>query len=84
MSWQARNTWLDAAWVAIEAGGNIDKETALALVSTNLERLLGLEVETQEQKDMADIVAWEGGDIFSMSSKVVAVIAGARGQIDVM
>lgn len=78
-NWEARNAWFDAAWVAIEAGGKLDKETALAIVSTNLEQLLGLEIQTQP-----DMVAWQGGDIFSMSSKVVAVISGVREKIDIM
>lgn len=78
-SWQARNAWFDAAWVAIEAGGTLDKETALGLVSTNLEKLLGLEVETNQ-----DLVAWHGGDVFDMSSKVAAVISRTREQIDIM
>jgi hypothetical protein len=69
----------DAAWVAIEAGGELDKETALGLVSSNLERLLGLDVKTNR-----DLVAWSGGDIFDMSSKVVAVISNAREEIDIM
>lgn len=80
-SWQARNAWFDAAWVAIEAGGKLDEATALGLVSTNLEQLLGLEIQTQGQ---ADIVAWQGGDIFSMNSKVVAVVSSARQQIDIL
>jgi hypothetical protein len=53
------------------------------LVSTNLEQLLGFENEAQTQQGI-DVVAWKGGDIFSMSSKVAAVISGARGLIDIM
>jgi hypothetical protein len=76
--WQARNAWFDAAWVAIEAGGKIDKETALALVSSNLERLL-----LGEERANQDLVAWQG-DIFDMNSKVIAVISNARGQVDIL
>ena len=69
----------DAAWIAIEAGGELDKETVLGLVSSNLEHLLGLDVKTNQ-----DLVAWRGGDIFDMSSKVVAIISHAREVVDVM
>ncbi|CAG7854860.1 SubName: Full=Related to carbohydrate esterase family 9 protein-Laccaria bicolor {ECO:0000313/EMBL:CCA72748.1} [Serendipita indica DSM 11827] len=78
-SWQARNLWFDAAWAAIEAGGNLDKETALGLVSTNLETLLGVDVQTQP-----DLVAWKGGDVFDLSSKVVAIVSGAKGLVDIL
>ena len=69
----------DAAWVAIEAGGELDRETALGLVSSNLEHLLGLDVNTNQ-----DLVAWHGGDVFDMSSKVVAIISHAREEVDIM
>jgi hypothetical protein len=78
-NWQARNAWFDAAWEAINAGGDLDKETALSLISINLEKLLGLELE--EQREM---VVWQGGDVFEMQSKVIAVISKPREQVDVM
>jgi hypothetical protein len=77
--WQARNAWFDAAWVAIEAGGKLDKEMALALVSSNLERLL-----LGEERANQDLVAWHGGDIFDMNSKVIAVISNTREQVDIL
>ncbi|KAG8769002.1 hypothetical protein FRC15_004828, partial [Serendipita sp. 397] len=78
-SWQARNAWFDAAWVAIEAGGSVDKETALSLISSNVEYLLGVDVQNQP-----DYVAWHGGDVFDLSSKVVAIVSGAKERIDVL
>lgn len=47
---------------------------ALALVSTNLEKLLGLEIEGE----MMDLVAAEGGNVFDLSAKVLGVISSER------
>ncbi|PVF97468.1 hypothetical protein CPB86DRAFT_807236 [Serendipita vermifera] len=78
-NWQARNAWFDAAWEAINAGGDLDRETALGLISVNLEKLLGLEL-----KGHREMVVWRGGDVFDMHSKVVAVISKPRQQVDIM
>ncbi|CAG8732051.1 9724_t:CDS:2, partial [Acaulospora colombiana] len=74
-NWQARNAWFDAAWEAINAGGDLDRETALGLISVNLEKLLGLEFKGQRE-----MVVWQGGEVFDMHSKVVAVISKPREQ----
>ncbi|EGO21300.1 hypothetical protein SERLADRAFT_417630 [Serpula lacrymans var. lacrymans S7.9] len=66
----ARNTRFEVAWAALESNGTINRAEALALATTNLEKALGL-------VDVAmpnDLVAYEGGDIFDIQSKVVAVI----------
>lgn len=76
-NWQARNARFDIAWAAIESGGNINKDTAIALVSSNLEELLGLDVETEPE-----LVAYQGGDILDFHSKVVAVVSPKRGHVD--
>lgn len=65
---------------AIEAGGRLSKEEALAIGSVNLEKLLGAEVE----EGYADLVATKGGDLLEMSSKVVAVISPARKLVHLM
>ncbi|KAF8514437.1 hypothetical protein BU17DRAFT_68372 [Hysterangium stoloniferum] len=57
-SMDSRNARFDAAWVALEAG-LLDKH-ALSLVSSNLEKLLGAEVSSEEANPMA----YYGGDIF--------------------
>ncbi|KAF9462476.1 carbohydrate esterase family 9 protein [Collybia nuda] len=72
--WQSRNLPFDVAWVAIEAGGRISKEEAIAIGSTNVEKLLGAEVEDES----GDLVATQGGDLLETSSKVVAVISPVR------
>ncbi|KAI0038899.1 carbohydrate esterase family 9 protein [Auriscalpium vulgare] len=79
-SWSARNTRFDVAWAAIEAGGRISKLEALALASTNLEKLLGGTAEVA--LGMPDLVATAGGDLLSFESKVVGVISARRQAVD--
>ncbi|KDQ57532.1 hypothetical protein JAAARDRAFT_35246 [Jaapia argillacea MUCL 33604] len=69
--WSARNLFFDIAWAALEAGGRISEVQALSL-SSNLEKLLGGEVEVTGP---TELVAIEGGSVFDMTSKVVAVIS---------
>lgn len=78
--WDARNVRFDLAWVALEAGRRISRAQAYALASTNLEKLVGGDVEATAA--VADLVVTEGGDLLSMESRVVAVIAGRRGDVD--
>ena len=77
-SWQGRNQRFELAWAAINADGLISDEEAIAIGSTNLEELLGLEVKTQ-----GDLVAYRGGQAFEMTSKVVAVVSESRAHVDV-
>ena len=78
-AWQGRNQRFELAWAAINAGGLISYEEAINIGSTNLERLLGLEVKSQ-----GDLVAYRGGGMFEMTSKVIAVISESRGHIDLL
>ncbi|KAI1784449.1 composite domain of metallo-dependent hydrolase [Ganoderma leucocontextum] len=75
---KARNTRFDAGWAALEAGGAISKAQAIALVSTNVEKLLGIE----RDEDETELVATSGGDLLEYS-KVVAVVSPTRGVVDV-
>lgn len=77
-AWEGRNQRFELAWAAINADGLISDEEAIAIGSTNLEKLLGLEVKTQ-----GDLVAYRGGQIFEMASRVVAVISESRAHVDV-
>lgn len=70
----------DLVQAAIEAGGRISKEEAIAIGSANVEKLLGADIED----DYADLVATRGGDLLEMSSKVVAVISPARQLVHIM
>ncbi|KAG8730747.1 hypothetical protein FRC11_005897, partial [Ceratobasidium sp. 423] len=73
-SWEARNTRFDIGWAALEANGDIKKQDALALGTTNLHKLLGL-----EGNDLfSDLVAYRGGDCFDLASRPVAVVSSAR------
>ncbi|ESK97124.1 carbohydrate esterase family 9 protein [Moniliophthora roreri MCA 2997] len=69
--WSARNTRFDVAWASLEANGKLSKENAIAIGSTNIEKLLGAKVEAEE----ADLVATAGGDLFDLGAKVVGVIS---------
>jgi len=73
----ARNTRFDIAWAALESQGRINKAAALSLVTTSLEKALGLGTNGD-----GDVVAYRGGDLFSLDSKVVAVISSARRMVD--
>jgi hypothetical protein len=65
----------------LESNGRIDDQQAYSLASTNLEVLLGVVNPTD---DTADLVAYEGGNAFDLSSKVVAVLSPERGFVDLM
>ncbi|KAJ6628787.1 carbohydrate esterase family 9 protein [Mycena sp. CBHHK59/15] len=74
----ARNTRFDLTWAMLASNGRISKREALALVTTNLEQLLGVTVD----HEAADLVAYSGGSMFDMSSKVGAVMSPQRGEVD--
>ncbi|KAH8116655.1 composite domain of metallo-dependent hydrolase [Phellopilus nigrolimitatus] len=76
-SWNAHNTRFDAAWAALESFGSITKTQALALVSSNLETLLGLNVDPE----LTDLVATEAGDIFDFEGKIVGIISPRKGVV---
>ncbi|KAH7922182.1 hypothetical protein BV22DRAFT_1114028 [Leucogyrophana mollusca] len=77
--YNARNTRFEVAWTALESNGRIDKATALALATTNLEKALGLSPERMPN----DLIAYQGGDVFGFESKVVAVMSEQMGRTDV-
>ncbi|KAJ7684011.1 carbohydrate esterase family 9 protein [Mycena rosella] len=74
---QVRNMRFDLTWAMLTSNGRISETEAHALVSSNLQEMLGVTVET------ADLVAYTGGSVFEASSKVVAVISAQRGRVDV-
>ncbi|KAL5494800.1 hypothetical protein ACEPAI_262 [Sanghuangporus weigelae] len=77
--WAAHNTRFDVSWAYIEAGGQISESDALAIASTNVERLLGVEVETSSQRDL---VVTKGGGLLNIEAKVVGIISPRRGQVE--
>jgi hypothetical protein len=56
----------------------VSRKEALALVTTNLEKLLGARVGGSD----VDIVAYQGGDVFDLSSKVTGVVSPRRSSVD--
>ncbi|KAJ7284154.1 carbohydrate esterase family 9 protein [Mycena rebaudengoi] len=76
----AANMRFDLTWAMLAANGHIDKQEAYALLSTNLEELLGVTVDDGG----GDLVAYAGGSIFEMSSKVVAILSTQRGEVDIL
>lgn len=62
---------------ALEAFGKINKEQAMALATTNLEKILDI-------KPHGDLVAYQGGDLMDMQSKVVAVLSEEQGEVAII
>ncbi|KAG2041106.1 hypothetical protein BDR03DRAFT_1089407 [Suillus americanus] len=72
-----RHTRFEVGWSLLTSNGTIDRTTALALATTNLEKALGV------QRDMPqDLVAYRGGDVFEFEAKAVAVISETLGRTD--
>jgi hypothetical protein len=65
-----------AQQAALESNGTLSRAEAISLGSSNIETLVGL--ETQH-----DLVAYKGGGIFELSSRVAAVISPKRGFVDI-
>ncbi|TRM61307.1 hypothetical protein BD626DRAFT_502095 [Schizophyllum amplum] len=76
-SWGVRNMRFDLIWVMLESGGRLSKTAALALASTNVEKLLGVEPS-------GDLVATRGGGMLDFGSKVVGVVSPKRGVVDIL
>lgn len=92
--WLARNLPFEVAWVgrltlmfhtctdipqvAIDSGNRLSKEEALALGSTNMRKLLGLDISDHD----LDLVATRGGELVDQDAKVVAIISAQRETID--
>ncbi|KAJ7498753.1 hypothetical protein FB451DRAFT_1334381 [Mycena latifolia] len=75
----ARNMRFDLTWAILASNGRISKTEAYALVSSNLQELLGVTVD----QEIGDLVAYSGGSVFDTSSKVAAIISAQRGRVDV-
>lgn len=58
----------------MESNGTIHQSQAFALVSSNLERALGL----TRKVEVPDLVMYRGGGVFELESKVVGVVSSAR------
>ncbi len=68
---------------SLESHGQIDRQTALALVTINLEKALGVGARSRSPERMAgDVVVYKGGSVFDLESKIVGVISAGRGVVD--
>ncbi|KAG2135195.1 uncharacterized protein EDB93DRAFT_1254338 [Suillus bovinus] len=72
-----RHTRFEVGWSLLTSNGTIDRTTALALATTNLEKALGVQREMPQ-----DLVAYRGGDVFEFEAKVVGVISETLGRTD--
>ncbi|KAG6831394.1 hypothetical protein H0H92_010996 [Tricholoma furcatifolium] len=66
----------------LESNGRIDQRQMHALAYTNLPKLLGVRDIDNYGLANEDMVAYEGGGAFDLSSKVVAVISPGRQVVD--
>lgn len=64
---------------ALDAHGKIDKREQYGLVTANLEKLMGVEGWIG---DDGDLVIYQGGDAFNMSSKVIAIASPRKGSVE--
>ena len=67
------------AQVALESNGRIDKRLQYELVTGNLEKLLGMQGWLG---DYGDLVIYQSGGAFNMSSKVIAVASPRHGAVE--
>jgi len=74
--WQSRNIRFDVGWTALDAGGYISKTQAIALASTNLEKLLGLKNANM------DLVATRASGLHDFEGEVVVVISPREGGVN--
>ncbi|KAJ6455316.1 hypothetical protein C8R47DRAFT_1328912 [Mycena vitilis] len=79
--YDARNARFELAWAALDANGTLDYPTAMALATTNLETALGLGYAHPDVEE-EDLVVLEGGGMFDLESKVIGVVSGKRGLVD--
>jgi len=79
-AWAVRNLRFDMAWVALESGGSVSKDAALAMASSNIEELLGIPSHSANAK--YDFAVTRGGDLFSLDAKVIGMVSANRGLVD--
>ncbi|KAH7929866.1 composite domain of metallo-dependent hydrolase [Leucogyrophana mollusca] len=77
--WAVRNLRWDAAWVSLDSRGAIGMGDALAMASSNIETLLGV----QSEPAYGDLVATSGGELLSFEGKVVAIISPRLASVDI-
>ncbi|KZV79501.1 composite domain of metallo-dependent hydrolase [Exidia glandulosa HHB12029] len=76
--WEAQHTRFMLKWAMEESSGLLDEGGALALATSNIAKLLGLDAAED-----TDFVAYSGGSWHEQESKVVAVLSPARNVVDI-
>ncbi|KAJ2918066.1 hypothetical protein MD484_g2411, partial [Candolleomyces efflorescens] len=76
--WQSRNLRFDVGWTSIEAHGRISKTQAIALATSNVEKLLGLKTPN------TDLVAVKQTSLYDFTGKVVGVISPREGGVNLI
>ncbi|KAF9534703.1 carbohydrate esterase family 9 protein [Crepidotus variabilis] len=77
-AWQAQTTRFDVQWASFESNKRVSEQQAYALVTHDLENLLGI----RNMGEDSDLVVWEGGSMFDMSSKAIGVISPIKGTVE--
>ncbi|KAJ7251954.1 hypothetical protein C8J57DRAFT_1187793 [Mycena rebaudengoi] len=72
--YDVRNARFEIGWAALDSAGIIDQATAIALSTTNLEKALGLNRDGLVE----ELVAYYGGGILDLESKVIGVVSATR------
>ncbi|PPQ79032.1 hypothetical protein CVT25_002341 [Psilocybe cyanescens] len=76
--WSSRNIRFDIAWAALDTVGGLSVPDAIAVASTNLERLLGV------RSHDSDLVAVRQGTLLDFEGKVVGIISPRREVVDLL
>ena len=63
----------------MNANGRISKQKTYELVTTNVEKLFGIEGWFGED---GDLVLYDGGSVFDLSSKVVGISSPRKGAVE--
>lgn len=81
---EARNIRFDAAWATLSAAGKLSEAEGIALASSNLEKLVGVDAKGRYGYEYGDLIATQGGGLLDMSSKVIAVVSSRMGKVDII
>ena len=76
--WLGLTYTLTIPQIAVESSDNLSPADALAMASSNIEKLLGI----HSARANSDLVVAAGGDPFPFESKVVGMISSRRGVVD--
>lgn len=76
-AWSCRTDYWFISQAGLESNGEISQRQAYALCSSNLKKLLGVQGDGD-----SDLVAYDGGSLFDLSSKAVAVLSSEKQTVE--